>query len=69
MLTRWQKFYTNDPKLGSIAPSQCAGEAARLFAAAGKKQILDLACGAGRDTRVLLSSGAVIIGVDAAFLD
>lgn len=66
MLTRWQKFYADDPNLGQIAPSQCVEESVRIFTSAGKHQILDLACGTGRDTLALAAYGAVVTGVDAA---
>jgi len=65
-LTRWQKFYLDDPKLLSIPPSDCAHQAARIFASSNSRIILDLGCGTGRDSFLLAESGIQVIGLDAA---
>lgn len=65
-LTRWQKFYFDDPSLGSISSSFCASQAVKIFSKNNKRLILDLACGTGRDTVCLASDGAKVIGADAA---
>ena len=65
-LSRWQEFYSNDTRLGDIPPSACAYQAARIFADSHCRIILDLGCGAGRDSLRLSSGGATVIGLDAA---
>lgn len=41
--------------------------AAGEFLSRGKKHILDLACGIGRDTFLIEASGLSVMGVDAAY--
>ena len=65
-LSRWQQFYLNDSKLASIPASACAMQAARIFAESNCRIILDLGCGAGRDSLCLANGGAKVIGLDAA---
>jgi len=65
-LTRWQQFYQDDSKLGSIPPSTTAKQAARIFADNHSQLILDLGCGTGRDSICLAAGGAQVIGLDAA---
>ena len=65
-MSRWQQFYLDDSKLGSIPPSACAYQAAEIFAGHKSRIILDLGCGTGRDSLCLAGSGAVVIGLDAA---
>lgn len=65
-ISRWQKFYSDDPKLGDIPPSACAKQAARIFAEKSDSFILDLGCGTGRDTFYLADSCARVVGLDAA---
>lgn len=65
-MTRWQKWFLEDDRLPSIPPSLCAKSAAKVFAEHGKRVILDVGCGAGRDAHLLSQHGFCVIGVDAA---
>ncbi len=66
ILTRWQTFYQEDPRVLTTGPSACARYAADFFLQHGKHQILDLGCGVGRDTAVLAETGLHGCGIDAA---
>ena len=71
MLTRWDEWYSDDnlrkdQRILAAPPSHCAEIAASEFLARGKRRILDLACGVGRDTFQLEKSGLSVIGADAA---
>ena len=71
MLTRWDKWFSDDnlakdERILAAPPSRSAENAARAFLAREKRFILDLACGAGRDTFYLESRGLGVIGVDAS---
>ena len=72
MVTRWNEWFSEENlfkagRISSAPPSQGAENAARAFLDRGKEFILDLACGAGRDTFYLESQGLAVIGVDASF--
>jgi ubiquinone/menaquinone biosynthesis C-methylase UbiE len=71
MLTRWDEWYSDDnlkkdKRILAAPPSQCADIAATEFLARGKRHILDLACGVGRDTFHLEKRGLSVIGADAS---
>jgi SAM-dependent methyltransferase len=65
-ITRWQQFYGEDPGIAAIQPSQCVQWAVEQFRQRGARRVLDLGCGAGRDTAVLAQYLPAVIGVDAA---
>ena len=70
--SRWDRWFSEDnlckdKRILSAPPPQCAETAALGFLSRGKRLILDLACGLGRDTFYLESRGLVVIGVDASF--
>ena len=65
-LTRWQKFYQDDSKLGDIPPSKCALMAEEIFSEKNCQAVLDLGCGTGRDSLKLAENGKRVFGVDAA---
>jgi len=72
MLTRWDPWFSDDnlakdSRILAAPPSKCAESAALEFLARGKRFILDLACGIGRDTFCLESHDLSVVGVDAAF--
>jgi SAM-dependent methyltransferase len=71
-ITRWDEWFgddnlTTDERILAAPPSRSAENAARTFIARGKRSILDLACGIGRDTFHLESRGLDVVGVDASF--
>ena len=71
MLTRWDKWYAQDnldqdERILAAPPSLCAQNAAAEFLSRGKRCVLDLACGVGRDTFYLAERELHVTGVDAA---
>lgn len=72
MLTRWDEWYSDenlrsDQRILAAPPSRSAEMAAGEFLRRGKRHILDLACGVGRDTFHLEKRGLSVIGADASF--
>lgn len=72
MITRWDQWFSDenlekDSRILAAPPSKSAENAAQIFLAKGKRNILELACGIGRDTFHLENRGLEVIGVDAAF--
>lgn len=71
MLTRWDKWYSQDnldkdERILAAPPSLCAQNAAAEFLSRDKLHILDLACGVGRDTFYLEERGLVVTDIDAS---
>jgi ubiquinone/menaquinone biosynthesis C-methylase UbiE len=71
MLTRWEKWYSQDnldqdERILAVPPSLCAQSAAAEFLSRGRMRVLDLACGVGRDTFYLEERGLGVTGVDAS---
>jgi len=71
VITRWDEWFSEsnlskDKRILAAPPSKCAESAALEFIARGKRFILDLACGIGRDTFHLESRGLAVVGADAA---
>jgi ubiquinone/menaquinone biosynthesis C-methylase UbiE len=70
-ITRWDKWFSDenlakDQRIQAAPPSQSSENAAQAFLVRGKKKILDLACGVGRDTFHLVNRGLDVTGVDAS---
>lgn len=71
MITRWDEWFSKenlskDKRILKAPASLSAGYAATVFMKRGKKRILDLACGVGRDTWHLDMLGLTVTGVDAS---
>jgi len=65
-MSRWQQFYRDDPRVRTAPPSRCVQRALTYFQHRHSQIVLDLGCGVGRDTSILLQHGLRVIGVDAA---
>jgi ubiquinone/menaquinone biosynthesis C-methylase UbiE len=71
-LTRWDEWFSEenlalDERILAAPHTRCAANAAQAFISMGKRRILEVACGVGRDTFYLEGRGLAVIGVDAAF--
>jgi ubiquinone/menaquinone biosynthesis C-methylase UbiE len=72
MPTRWDKWFSpenlaKDKRILASPHSRCAEIAADEFLKRGKYNILDLACGVGRDAYFLQKMGISVTGADASF--
>ncbi len=65
-MTRWQKFYLEDARIASVSSSNFSKKAADIFHGYHKQNILDLACGVGRDSFNLADHSLNVIGADLA---
>jgi SAM-dependent methyltransferase len=60
----WQKTYATHPGMYGDEPSAPAVHAAKVFAAAGARDVLELGAGHGRDTLFLASKGFTVQATD-----
>lgn len=65
-MTRWQQFFQEDERVKSAPATHCARNAAEIFSQRGKRVVLDLGCGAGRDSSYLSGQGFFVVGLDLA---
>jgi ubiquinone/menaquinone biosynthesis C-methylase UbiE len=71
-ITRWDAWFgdenlAKDKRIEAAPHSLAAESAARAFLTRGKRMILDLACGIGRDTFCFEDHGLTVVGADASF--
>ncbi len=64
--TRWEGFFRKDPRTIDAPPANFAEHAASFFRRKGARIVLDLGCGAGRDTMALAGNRFDVIGADLA---
>jgi len=64
--SRWEQLYREDKRIPDTSHSQAAERAAERFLDHGKRLILDLGCGAGRDAGYLAGRGLQVVGLDLA---
>ena len=69
VLTRWQRFYSEDPRVLTTPPSQSSADAIAQFYKRQLRTIFDSACGVGRNTLALARAGFDATGVDASTSD
>ena len=61
---RWKKYFLEDRRVLTSPPSLCARRAGELFKARGIRFVLDLGCGAGRDTACLAQAALEVAAAD-----
>ena len=65
-MTRWEQFFLEDKRVETAPPTQFVRSAAAEFAVEGKRAVLDLGCGVGRDTFYLADQRFDVTGADLA---
>lgn len=65
--TRWEMFFKEDRRTIDAPPSDFAEHASVLFKRYKVRTVLDLGCGAGRDTMALAGKSIAVIGADLAW--
>ena len=60
----WQRTFAGSPEMFGREPSEAARQAAELFGKEGKRKVLELGCGQGRDTLFFLRSGFEVWAAD-----
>ncbi|MBL8025207.1 MAG: class I SAM-dependent methyltransferase [Fibrobacteres bacterium] len=63
-MSRWQQFFIDEPELALVECSKCSKRATELFRKHNCKTILDLACGAGRESRFFSTSFPFVVSSD-----
>lgn len=62
--THWEETYGKRPDFFGVEPSEFGRRAAATFAQHGLRTILELGCGQGRDTFLLLQRGCEVAALD-----
>lgn len=60
----WEQTFIEKPEMFGVEPSDSARKAAEIFKKEGKKEILELGCGQGRDTILFLQNGFQVYALD-----
>ena len=60
----WEGTFIEKPDMFGVEPSDSARKAAEVFKKEGKKDILELGCGQGRDTIFFLQNGFQVCALD-----
>jgi cyclopropane fatty-acyl-phospholipid synthase-like methyltransferase len=60
----WQTTFMSRTQMLGVEPSYAARQAAALFGEEGRKKILELGSGQGRDTRSFLQRGFEVFALD-----
>lgn len=63
-MSRWQQFFSEEPELALVECSKCVKRATELFKKHNCQTILDLACGAGRESRYLANHFPFVVSTD-----
>jgi SAM-dependent methyltransferase len=60
----WEQTFIEKPDMFGVEPSDSARKAAEIFKKEGKREILELGCGQGRDTIFFLQNGFQVYALD-----